>query len=201
MARSFLSFNFALATAALVLYGVGATPASAQPVGPSTSGSIGSSSTGVSTTKPDQSKYPEVQQAVNLLLGPTRDMAGALKLLKKAEKMYPELPVANVMLYQIFAQLNQAGQARFQLEIAVNTSPSDPEAYIILGNIAMQERRLGEATMDFEKAQQLLAVYSNAERKGALQQQTASGIAQLAEAREKVKDGKIPEYAPAAKTP
>ena len=91
-------------------------------------------------------------------------------------------------MYQILSQLNQPNAARLQLEEAINTNPSDPEPYIILGNIALQERRVAEATMDFEKAKQLLATYTNAKRKGAMEQQILSGIAQVAEAREDWKE-------------
>ena len=72
--------------------------------------------------------------------------------------------------------------------MAIKTSPSDPEPYVILGNIALQERRVAEATMDFDKAKQMLATYTNDERKGAMEQQTMSGIAQVAEADEDWKE-------------
>jgi tetratricopeptide (TPR) repeat protein len=86
-------------------------------------------------------------------------------------------------MYQFLAQLNQAPAARFQLELAIHSSPSDPEPYVILGNIALQERRVFEATQDFDKAKQLLEKYTN-ERKKAMEQQVMSGIAQVAEANE-----------------
>ena len=42
--------------------------------------------------------------------------------------------------------------------------------------------------MDFDKAKQLLATYTNADRKGAMEQQMLSGIAQVAEVREDWKE-------------
>ena len=84
--------------------------------------------------------------------------------------------------------MNQPNLARYQLEEAIKTTPSDPEPYVILGNIALQERRIAEATMDFDKAKQLLATYTNDERKAAMEQQTMSGIAQVAESREDWKE-------------
>ena len=90
-------------------------------------------------------------------------------------------------MYQILAQLNQAAPSRFELEVAIHTTPNDPEPYIILGNIALQDRRVFEATKDFEKAKQLLAKYTNADRKKAMEQQVMSGIAQVAEANEEWK--------------
>ena len=176
MARSFLSSISALAAAAGILLRAGASPAFAQPLAPSLPAS--------SAPEPVQIKYPEVQEALQLLLGPAHDMAGAIKFLEVSAKKYPELPTAHVVLYQVLSQLNQPGPARFQLEIAVNTSPNDPEAYIILGNIALQERRIWEASQDFEKAKQVLANFTNKDRKGSLEQQTLSGLASVAETRE-----------------
>jgi tetratricopeptide (TPR) repeat protein len=111
-------------------------------------------------------------------------MAKAIKVLTEVSRKYPELPSAHVLMYQILAQMNQPNAARFQLELAVRETPSDPEPYVIIGNIALQERRVAEATMDFDKAKQLLETYANKDRKGAMEQQTLSGIAQLAEASE-----------------
>jgi tetratricopeptide (TPR) repeat protein len=181
MARSFLSSTFALATATLVLLGAWATPVLAQPV-------TSSGTKDTTSPPPNQNRYPEVQQAVNLLLSPARDLPGATKLLEGAAKKYPELPTAHVVLYQIFAQLNQPGAARAQLELAVKNNPSDPEAYILLGNIALQERRLFEGSKDFDTAKQVLGPYVNKDRKPALEQQALSGIASLAEAREDWKE-------------
>ncbi|MGO9112431.1 MAG: tetratricopeptide repeat protein [Thermoguttaceae bacterium] len=178
MARSFLSFTLALATATLILFGVGANRASAQPK-PDTP-----------TPPTKQSKYPEVQEAFQLLIGPKHDLAGAIKLLKDAARKYPELPSAHVLMSQFLGpnMLNQPAAARFQLEQAINETPNDPEPYIILGSIAMQERRVFEASQDFDKAKQLLPAYTNTERKAGMEQQVLNGTAQVAEAREDWKE-------------
>ena len=64
-------------------------------------------------------------------------------------------------MYQWLANppVNQPNLARLQLDEAVQSNPSDPEPYMILGEIALQDRRLSEATIDFDKARQLLATY------------------------------------------
>ena len=172
MSRSFLSFILALASATALLLGAGASPASAQ--GPKDS-----------TAKPNK-EYPEVKEALQRLA--VRDIKGAEKLLIIASQRYPELPSAYVMLYQIFAQMNQPNAARLQLETAVRKTPSDPEPCVILGNIALQERRVFEATSDLEKANQLLASYKSDTRKGAIEQQIKSGLAQVAEINEEWKE-------------
>ena len=173
MARSFLSFTFALASATLILLGAGATPASAQPSTPA-----------APSAAPRPRQYPEAQEALNLLFG-KRDYQGAIKKLEDAARRYPELPSAHVLMYQILSnpQVNQQNAALNELEVAVQQTPSDPEPYVLLGNIALQARRVAEATMDFDKAEQLLASYTNTERKGAMQQQTMSGKALLVESR------------------
>ena len=90
-------------------------------------------------------------------------------------------------MYQWLANppVNQPNLARLQLDEAVQSNPSDPEPYVILGEIAVQDRRLSEATIDFDKARQLLATYDrNAMRKASLEHRTLSGIAWVAETRE-----------------
>ncbi len=174
MARSFLSFTLTLAAATLILSAAGARSASAQPAAPPTASPAAA---------PVQKTYPEAQQALDLLLK-NRDYPGAIKKLEEASRRYPELPSAHVLMYNILAQMNQANAARSELDVATQATPSDPEPYVILGNIALQERRVAEATLDFDKAKQLLASYTNADRKAAMEQQTKSGIALLAESRQ-----------------
>lgn len=171
MARSSLSFAFALATVTLLLLGAAATPVSAQPaVSPSTT----------PATAPKQKEYPEVKDAITALNN--NDFLGALKKLDEVAKKNSELPPANILMYLLVRERNPA-LARMQLESAVHNAPNDPEAYIIMGSIALQERRVSEATMDFDKAKQVLEKYSaNADRKAAMEQQVLSGVAEVAEA-------------------
>ena len=90
-------------------------------------------------------------------------------------------------MYQLLTEMKEPNAARLQLDEAVKANPGDPEPYVILGNLALQDLRLVEATMDFEKAKQLLAGYNVAKRKKAkevLALDAASGIARVAEIRE-----------------
>ena len=166
MTRSFLSYSFALAAATLVLLAAGATPASAQQ--PTSAAAA-------------QQKYPEVVEGNKLL--EKRDVAAAEKLFEIAARKYPELPSAHVMIYRYFSHpaINEPNAARLQLEKAIEADRNDPEPYIILGEIAWQDRRLTEAAMEFDKAKQLLAVYTNEKKKGTLESQMLSNIAQMAE--------------------
>ena len=92
MARSFLSFTFALATATLILLGAGATPASAQPATPATP----------STAARQAKTVSGGAEAFQLLVGPSA-ISGCIKKLEDASRKYPELPSAHVLMYQIFS--------------------------------------------------------------------------------------------------
>ncbi len=114
-------------------------------------------------------------------LDPTSE---ALGLLDRTARKYPELPSARVLMYRILAQHKEFDAARFQLEETTNNNPHDPEPYLILGDIALHDGWVAEAAMDFEKAKSLLAAYTNAERKVALERQLMSGLALVAETRD-----------------
>jgi tetratricopeptide (TPR) repeat protein len=169
MARSFRLFPFVLAAATLLFFDAAAAPVSAQPA----------LSTSSAATPP---KYPEVQDAVNLLA--QRRGPEAFRKLEEASRKYPELPSAYVLMFNFLVQMKQENAARFQLELAAQKTPSDPDPFVYLGNIALNERRVFEASQDFEKARSLLAAYPNEKRKKELEIKTMSGIAQVAEARE-----------------
>jgi tetratricopeptide (TPR) repeat protein len=114
-----------------------------------------------------------------------RDFDGALKLLEEAVKKNADLPPANVILVKWFAQNNLAQAVRNALERAVLASPDDPEAYLLLGNIAISERRITEAALLYEKASSLVEKVTSAKRKEALLPQVYQGLAIASEAREK----------------
>ncbi len=177
MARSFTLFTLAAATAMVVLFAAGAMPASAEPA-----------SNFTPSAAPGVKQPPEVQEGFRLLS--KGETTRAIRALETASRKYPELPTARVMMYEMFLQMKEPKAASLQLEEAVKMMPGDPEPYVILGNIAWQDQRVAEAAMDFDKAQQLLAQYTNAHRKKILEQQTMSGIAQVAESRE---DWKVAE--------
>jgi Tfp pilus assembly protein PilF len=113
----------------------------------------------------------------------------ATELLESARKHDPDMQPAHVLLFDWFARTNQTFLARMALERAVMSDPQDPEAYIIMGNIALQERRVTDAELQFLKAQQLLRSFDkSAKRKERMEPVAASGLANVAEAREKWAD-------------
>jgi tetratricopeptide (TPR) repeat protein len=126
---------------------------------------------------------PELTDALNKFR--QRDYDGALALLKEAAKKNPELPPGYVLMAQLFSQANMAGAVRNALERAVMELPGDPEAYAIMGDIAIRERRVTEARLLYDKANGLTSAWSgNAKRKASLQPRIHSGLAMTDEARE-----------------
>jgi cytochrome c-type biogenesis protein CcmH/NrfG len=136
---------------------------------------------GQAAAAPMQKQYPELQEAWQFLFN--QNQAECVRRLEAAVRKYPELPSAHVLMYQEFANEGKPNTARYELEEAVRAEPGDPEPFIILGIIAMNEReqRTAEAALDFERARRLLAVYARTVRKPVLEQQLLAGRAQLAE--------------------
>ena len=130
-------------------------------------------------TTPAQSQ--EIKDAVARFR--EQDIEGCLKMLKEAVKKDPELSPANVMLAQFFAQANRGDLARNALERAVLDNPDDPEAYVLMGSIAMREGRVTEARLLFEKANSLTDKVSDAKRKKNLLPAILGGLAMTSEAR------------------
>ena len=85
-----------------------------------------------------------------------RDFDGALKLLKEAVKKNADLPPAQVILAQLFSQANIPMGVRNALEQTVVESADDPEAYVIMGDIALRERQVTAASLLYAKAASLI---------------------------------------------
>jgi tetratricopeptide (TPR) repeat protein len=133
---------------------------------------------------------PEVEEAAKEFQ--KRNFDGALTLLQKAVKDHVDLPPAHVIMFQWFAQSNQGPLAQMALERAVMGDPKDPEAFVIMGKIALQERRITAAELLFLKAQQLLGTFDKSlKRKEILEPQTISGLASVDQAREKWKEAQV----------
>lgn len=112
------------------------------------------------------------------------DFDGALKLLKQAADKDPDLPPPQVIMAQLFSQANVRTAALSSLEQAVVEAPDDPEAYIILGDIALRERRVTEAGLLYKKANELVAGFTKSvKRKDLLLARIYRGLASIAESR------------------
>jgi tetratricopeptide (TPR) repeat protein len=130
-----------------------------------------------------QPQIPEIAEAVALFRN--RDVAGAYAKLQAAVKNRPELPPAELIMVQFFVSARQEDAVRGWLEKAVVAAPNDPEAYVLLGQEAMQNQRMAEATLLFDKAKTLLASFKgNDKRKADLAAATESQLARLAMGRQ-----------------
>lgn len=132
---------------------------------------------------PQQSPFPpEVQAALEKFKA--RDFAGAEALLKEASAANPKLPPAGVLLGTLYFKANQPNAARAAFEQAVRDNPGDPEAYVVFGENALQQRRFTDGILLFEKAAAVGESYTqNPERQRNMQLRAQNGIAAVAEAR------------------
>lgn len=122
-----------------------------------------------------QKQPQEVTDAIELFK--KGDYDGALKLLKEAAKKNPDLPPAQIMMAQFFSQANIPMGVRSALEQAVMELPDDPQAYIILADAAVRERRVTEAILLYERANSLLAAWKGSgTKKQAMQAQVYNGM-------------------------
>jgi len=113
------------------------------------------------------------------------DVEGALKLFKEAAAKNSDLPPAQLVLASLFSQAKQDPAARIWLEKTVIEDPKDPEAYVLMGDLAIRERRVTEAEMLFTKANAVLKDFNKSEkRKKILTTRVFSGLAAVAEARD-----------------
>lgn len=127
-------------------------------------------------------KIPELEEAAKIFR--SGDYDSALKILQAAGKKYPDLPPAQVIMAGLFAASNQGAMARGALEQAVTDTPNDPEAYQLLGEMAMRSRQVAEAALLFEKVAALTSSAKDAApRIASFKRRALGGLAAVAEAR------------------
>ena len=126
-----------------------------------------------------QKEIPELVSAQEKLR--KGDVEGALADMKAAAAKHPNLSPGETMMAHIYSRTNRPSTVRYWLERAVVESPDDPEAYAMLGQDALQNKRIAEARLLFKKTYELLANYNGDEnRKKQLQALTFRQLAALA---------------------
>ena len=125
------------------------------------------------------------QQSLDLTEAETEfkkgNFAGAVKALQEAGKKDPDQPPAQVLMSQMFLQAKMKPEIRKALEQAVTEAPTDPEAYMILGDIALGERHITEAQLLYQKANDLMGEFNKStKRKAFLQPRILYGLAEVA---------------------
>jgi len=105
-------------------------------------------------------------------------------MMERARSANPKLPPPGVMMSMLWLGVNQLPQARAELDDTVVKFPGDPEPYLMLGDLAFQERRITDAAVLFEKATAVNAAFTeNTKRKRDFDIRSNAGSAAVAEAR------------------
>ncbi|MEX0938572.1 MAG: tetratricopeptide repeat protein [Pirellulales bacterium] len=130
----------------------------------------------------DEQRYSDVQSAITRFQN--GDVRSARELLATAQEKNPELPPPDIILARMYFAANQDERGRATLETAVSNVPNDPEAYIILADLA-RETQITAADLLYSKAAPLAeSLEGNAKRKRNLVMRANAGIAAIAERRE-----------------
>ena len=107
-----------------------------------------------------EAQYKEAVEKFN-----QQDITGALETLRTMAAAEPRLIPPRLILAQWYSQLKNQNAVRVSLEMATEESPDDPEAFLLLGEIALRRGELTVAELLFQKAETLLAAYqANPER-------------------------------------
>ncbi len=101
-------------------------------------------------TAAEKKNYPEFEEAKQKLS--KQDIDGALAAFNAAAKAHPELANGRVLLASVYFASNRPRDGRFHLEKAVVENPDDPEAYLIMADLAGRELQWTDAGLLAEKA-------------------------------------------------
>ncbi len=131
-------------------------------------------------------QIPEVAEGMELFKN--LKFEEALNKFREAAEKNSQLPPGEVLMAQIFANIRnpQAAPAiRQYLDLATQKSPEDPEAYMVLGDLARNEKRVTDAGLLYAHANTLLASFDkNADRKKVIQTRVHAGLGAVASARQ-----------------
>jgi hypothetical protein len=127
----------------------------------------------------DDAQYGDINNAIGRFRD--RDIVGCRALLERARSNNPKLPPPGVMMSVLWLGVNQLQPARAELEDPAVKFPGDPEPYLMLGDLAFQDRRITDADVLFAKATALTTAFSeNAKRKRDFEIRCHAGSAALA---------------------
>jgi tetratricopeptide (TPR) repeat protein len=130
----------------------------------------------------DDSQNKEITNAISRFRD--RDIDGCRAVLERSKSNNPKLPPPGVMMAMLWLSVNQLAPARAELEDTSVKFPTDPEPFLMLGDLAFQERRITDSAVLFEKATGLAAAYTeNPKRKRDFDIRCNAGNAAVAEAR------------------
>lgn len=93
----------------------------------------------------------ELKKANNAFIN--SDIAGANNILINLHKQYPELPPPGILLLKIYAANGKHNRIKHVLDMTTNDSPDDPEAYLILAQLAMKQEEYTAAELLLKEAE------------------------------------------------
>jgi len=135
---------------------------------------------------PDQLRLPDGVPQIERITQRFKDgdYEGCLAMLKEAAASHPELPPGRLMFAKLCLKMDQPAKGRDALELTAVENPEVPETYIVFGWLALQDNRLTDALLQFDKAIGLAASgsWSDPLRKRFLSD-AYSGLAGVAEKR------------------
>ena len=130
----------------------------------------------------DDAQYGDINNAIGRFRD--RDIVGCRALLERARSNNAKLPPPGVMMSVLWLGVNQLQPARAELEDTAVKFPGDPEPYLMLGDLAFQDRRITDADVLFSKATELTTAFTeNAKRKRDFEIRCHAGSGAVAESR------------------
>jgi predicted Zn-dependent protease len=108
----------------------------------------------------------------------------SLQILANLYQKHKELAPPRIVMAQWFAKAEFGDAVRATLEMATEETPEDPEAYLLLGEIAIRQRHLTAGELLLQKAREKLTRYTvNPERKKIMESSYLRNMVILSEAR------------------
>ena len=121
-------------------------------------------------------RYGDVDEAIKRFVN--RDVLAARLLLETAKKKDPNLPPVDLLLAKMYFLTNNANGGRASLEKTASENPDDPEAYLILADLAIQQGRMIEADALYERGLAMTTKFAgNPKRKRNMEIRARSGRA------------------------
>lgn len=130
----------------------------------------------------DGKRFQELERAVALFRGGQLD--ACRESLGKVKQAEAEMPPADTMLTLMLLSVNQPDRARKSLEEAAINDPQDPEAYLVMADLALREGNLIAAKLGYQQSLELTKLLKTTERRAkSLKARATAGLASLSEAR------------------
>lgn len=108
----------------------------------------------------------------------------AREALVSVGEKYPELPPADVLMALLYLSVGRGADAQAAIDRAVLSEPTDPEAFVLLADLALRNRQHTVAELGYKRGSELLAKYTaNPRRAQNLKLRITAGLASLCEVR------------------